>query len=330
VVKAAYWEPIGDGRVRCGLCPQSCVIPEGGHGICLGRVNRGGELQADSFGRCISIAMDPVEKKPLYHVCPGREILSVAPNGCNLRCDFCQNWTIAHEPARTSPLPPSELVRIATDAGSFGIAYTYTEPLVWFEYLLEAGALAREKGLMNVLVTNGVVNEAPLKELLPLVGAMNVDLKSMREEFYREYCHADGLDAVKRTIRLAAEACHVEITNLVIPGLNDSEDEMRALVRFIADVDVRIPLHFTRYFPQHKMTLPATPLSTLGRAVDIAGEKLYYVYLGNVGHEERADTRCPVCDNLLVRRTGYAAALVGLAGHNCARCGRAADIVWCA
>ena len=327
---AVHWEPMDDGRVRCTLCPQSCVIPEGGHGICLGRVNRRGELHADSYGRCVSIAVDPIEKKPLYHVCPGQEILSVAANGCNLRCDFCQNWTIAHEPARTSALSASELVRIATEAGSFGIAYTYTEPLVWFEFLLEAGALARDKGLMNVLVTNGIVNEEPLRQLLPLIGAMNIDLKSMREDFYRTYCHVDGLEAVTRTIRLAAAACHVEVTNLLIPGLNDSDDEMRALVRFIADVDVRIPLHFTRYFPQHKMSIPATPLSTLGRAVDIAGEKLHYVYLGNAGPRERADTRCPVCANLLVRRTGYEAALIGLAGHHCARCGRVADIVWCA
>ncbi len=330
MAKAAYWESIGDGRVRCGLCPQSCVIPEGGHGICLGRVNRGGELEAENFGRCVSIAMDPVEKKPLYHVCPGRQVLSVAANGCNLRCDFCQNWTIAQEPARTSLVPPSELVRIATEAGSFGIAYTYTEPLVWFEYLLEAGALAREKGLMNILVTNGMINEDPLRQLLPLVGAMNIDLKSMRGEFYREYCHGDGLDAVMRTIRLAAAATHVEVTNLLIPGLNDSEDEIRALVGFIADVDVRIPLHFTRYHPQHKMTVPATPLPTLGRAADIAAEKLYYVYLGNAGQHERSDTRCPVCSNLLVRRAGFEAALVGLSGHHCARCGRVADIVWSA
>ncbi|MBM3307985.1 MAG: AmmeMemoRadiSam system radical SAM enzyme [Candidatus Eisenbacteria bacterium] len=329
MAEAAHWEPAGEGRAHCLLCPQSCVIPEGGHGICLGRVNRGGALQADNFGRCVSLAMDPIEKKPLYHVCPGREILSVACNGCNLRCDFCQNWTISQEPARTSPLPAFELVRIAVESGSFGIAYTYTEPLVWFEYILEAGALAHERGLKNVLVTNGVINERPLRELLPLVDAMNVDLKSMRPGFYREHCRVDGLESVLRTIRIAAEACHVEVTNLLIPGLNDSPDETRELARFVAGVDVRIPLHFSRYFPQHRMTVPATPLSTLTRAADIAAEKLYYVYLGNTGRQERSHTHCPVCGNLLVRRTGHQTSIVGLSGRNCRRCGRAADIVWC-
>jgi pyruvate formate lyase activating enzyme len=329
MAEALYWEPTGDGSVRCALCPRSCLIPEGGHGVCLGRVNRAGRLFADGFGRCVSIAMDPVEKKPLYHVCPGRDVLSVACNGCNLRCDFCQNWTIAQEPARTSAVRPAELVRIAAESGSFGIAYTYTEPLVWYEFLLETGAAAAEKGLMNILVTNGVVNEEPLRRLLPLVGAMNVDLKSMRPEFYQEHCHADALEAVKRTIRITAASCHVEVTNLLIPGLNDSEEETRELVDFVASVDVRIPLHFSRYFPQHRMTLLATPLPTLIRAADIAAETLYYVYLGNAGGAGRADTACPVCGNLLVRRGGYEASVIGIADGACLRCGRKADFLWC-
>ena len=330
MAEARHWRAEEGGRVRCELCPQNCAIPEGGHGICLGRVNRGGVLCAENFARCVSVAVDPIEKKPLYHVCPGAGILSVACNGCNLRCDHCQNWEIAQEPARTSPLPASELVRIALESRSFGIAYTYTEPLVWFEYLLEAGALARERGLKNVLVTNGVVNEGPLRELLPLVDAMNVDLKSMRSEFYREHCHAaGGLEAAKRTVRVAAPVCHVEVTNLLIPGLNDSDAETRELVDFIADVDVRMPLHFTRYFPHHRMTIPPTPVATVARAADIAREKLYYVYVGNVDMHDGSDTKCPACGNVLVRRRGGDVAVTGVREHACARCGREADFLWC-
>ncbi len=326
---AKYWRGLSDGRVACELCPQACVIPEGGHGVCLGRANRGGILRADTFGQTVSVAMDPIEKKPLYHVCPGLSVLSIACNACNLRCDFCQNWSISQMRAQTTPLPPAELVKLALESRSFGVAYTYTEPLVWFEYLLQAGALVRESGLKNILVTNGILNEAPLRELLPLVDAMNIDLKSMRESFYRDYCHIEGAAAVKRTIRLAAEACFVEVTNLVIPGLNDSDEELRELVAFVADVNPAIPLHFSRYFPTHKMSIPPTPVSTLVRAKEIAQERLQYVYLGNVQIEDDENTYCPDDGHLLVRRTGYRAEVVGIDGGCCSGCGRPADFLWC-
>jgi len=329
VTEAKYWTRLSDGRIACELCPQACVIPEGGHGICLGRSNRDGVLTAENFGQTVSVAMDPIEKKPLYHVCPGRSVLSIACNGCNLRCDFCQNWSISQMKAQTTPLPPAELVKLASESRSFGVAYTYTEPLVWFEYLLQAGALVKEGGLKNILVTNGVLNEAPLRELLPLVDAMNIDLKSMRESFYRDYCHIDGAAAVKRTIRTAAETCFVEVTNLIIPGLNDSDEDLRELVAFVADVSPSIPLHFSRYFPTHKMNIPATPVSTLLRAREIARERLQYVYLGNVRLDDDANTYCPDDGHLLVRRTGYRTEVVGIEDGCCSGCGRPADFLWC-
>ena len=326
---AKYWNKLDDGRIACELCPQACIIQAGGHGVCLGRVNRDGVLKAANFGQCVSVAMDPIEKKPLYHVCPGRSVLSIACNGCNLRCDFCQNWSISQRKAQTTPLPPAELAKMATESGSFGVAYTYTEPLVWFEYLLQAGALVRESGLKNILVTNGVLNEAPLRELLPLVDAMNIDLKSMAPSFYRDHCHIDGAEAVQRTISLAAEACFVEVTNLIIPGLNDSDEDLRGLVEFVADVDPSIPLHFSRYFPTYKMDAPPTPVETLTRAREIALEKLQYVYLGNVSLEDDANTYCPDDKHLLVRRTGYSSEVVGVEDGHCAGCGRPADFLWC-
>ncbi len=326
---AKYWRRLSDGRIACELCPQACVIPEGGHGVCLGRSNRDGILRAENFGQTVSVAMDPIEKKPLYHVCPGLSVLSIACNACNLRCDFCQNWSISQMRAQTTPLPPAELVKLALESRSFGVAYTYTEPLVWFEYLVQAGTLVRESGLKNILVTNGILNEAPLRELLPLIDAMNIDLKSMRESFYRDYCHIDGAAAVKRTIRLAAEACFVEVTNLIIPGLNDSDEDLRELTSFVADVNPLIPLHFSRYFPTYKMDIPATPVSTLVRAKEIAQERLQYVYLGNVQPTDDANTYCPDDGHLLVRRTGYRAEVVGIDGGCCSGCGRPADFLWC-
>ncbi len=326
---AKYWKKLEDGRIACELCPQACVIPEGGHGVCLGRSNRDGVLKAENFGQTVSVAMDPIEKKPLYHVCPGLPVLSIACNGCNLRCDFCQNWSISQMKAQTTPLPPVELVKLALESRSFGVAYTYTEPLVWFEYLVQAGALVRESGLKNILVTNGVLNEAPLRELLPLIDAMNVDLKSMKESFYRDHCHSKGAEAAKRTIRLAAEACFVEVTNLIIPGLNDSDEDLRELTAFVADVNPSIPLHFSRYFPTYKMDIPATPVSTLVRAKEIARERLQYVYLGNVQLTDDANTYCPDDGHLLVRRTGYSAEVVGIENGCCSGCGRPADFLWC-
>ena len=329
MVEAKHWKTLDDGRVACELCPHRCTISDGGHGICRARVNRGGTLYAENFGQCVSVALDPIEKKPLYHVCPGKSVLSIACNSCNFDCDFCQNWTISQEPARTAAVSPEELVNIAAEGGSFGIAYTYTEPLVWFEYLLEAGTLAREKGLMNILVTNGAINPDPLKELLPLVGAMNVDLKSMRPDFYTTYCHIDALDAVKHTIAEAAGTCHVEVTNLVIPTLNDSDEDFRDLVGFIAGIRRTIPLHFSRYFPAYKMKIEPTPVATLERAAEIAREELDYVYLGNVGLGQDADTVCPQCGNVLVRRAGYLGDVVGVRDGACSNCGRPADFVWC-
>jgi len=329
LIEARYWDALEGDRVQCRLCPQLCTIPNGGRGLCLGRVNREGTLYARSFGECVSVSMDPVEKKPLYHVCPGKQILSIATYGCNLSCEFCQNWTISQTEASTEFLSPERIVSLARKNGSFGIAYTYTEPIIWYEYLLATGDMAHATGLKNVLVTNGIINEEPLKELLPFVDAMNVDLKSMRPEFYRELCHVDGLEAVQRTIRTAHEESFVEVTCLLIAGKNDSEDELREFVDFIASVSPSIPVHFSRYFPNYKMDGPPTPMESLERAERIAREKLNYVYLGNIGLDVDSNTYCPDDGHLLVRRTGYSTEVVGVRDGRCEQCGREADFLWC-
>ena len=310
------------------------MIAEGKSGLCLGRKNVGGKLVAASYGEVVSIAVDPIEKKPLYHFLPGSEILSVATYGCNLRCPFCQNAEISQQVTGSRHVEPDELLALAKRHGTPSIAYTYNEPCIWFEYLMDAGKLMHEAGIKNVLVTNGMLNPEPLAELLPLISAMNIDLKSIRPGFYREYVKGD-LETVLHAIRTAAKACHVELTNLLIPGRNDSESEIRELVDFVAGLGRETVLHFSRYFPRHRASEPSTPAETLARAAALAREKLDYVYLGNVGFGDSPhsgtvpdrDTFCPKCRSRLVERSGYCGRVVGIKNGKCSNCGRKADFI---
>jgi pyruvate formate lyase activating enzyme len=282
---AMYFEKLEDKGVLCTLCPHSCRINPGRRGICGVRENVDGLLLPNSYGQITSIALDPIEKKPLARFHPGSMILSVGSYGCNFKCSFCQNHGISMNRPETIYLTPEALVEKALSLiprGNIGIAYTYNEPLISFEYVYETSRQAREKGLRNVLVTNGYINEAPLQALLPFIDAMNIDLKSFRDEFYQKLC--GGLTAlVKRTIALASEACHVEITTLIIPGLNDSTREMDELSKWISELDESIPLHISRFFPRHRMLdREATPVDTILMLRDVASRHLRYVYTGNV------------------------------------------------
>ncbi|MFH0778051.1 MAG: AmmeMemoRadiSam system radical SAM enzyme [Candidatus Eisenbacteria bacterium] len=324
---ARYWSEAESGKVRCELCPHHCVLSDGQAGICMGRVNSQGRLYARNYGQIVSAAVDPVEKKPLYHFRPGSLILSVGPNGCNFRCPYCQNWEISQTESSTSFLSPEELVKTGRRGNSIGISYTYSEPLIWYEYVLDSSKLAREAGLVNVLVTNGYVEEAPLRELLRFVDALNVDVKSIDDAFYKRFCKA-SLAPVLRTCRIAKEHCHVEITNLVIPGENDGEEEIGKLVNWVAsELGKETPLHFSRYFPQHKMATGSTPESTLQRALEIGKKELYYCYLGNVHSKNGSDTNCPSCGSTLVERLGYSVRVRNIKAGKCASCGREADFV---
>jgi pyruvate formate lyase activating enzyme len=315
---AAYWHPEGD-AVRCELCPHRCRIADGKRGICRVRENRGGTLFAATYGKVSAANMDPVEKKPLFHFHPGREILSIGSVGCNFRCGFCQNWHLVLGEASLSPAGIPELVRAASRSGSVGIAYTYNEPLIWFEFVRDCAREVRKAGMANVLVTNGYVSPEPLAELLPLVDAMNIDLKSMDPGFYRKVC-GGTLEPVLDTIRAASRTVHVEITALLVTGENDSDEAIRRLVDFVSDTDPEIPLHFSRYFPQYRYTAPPTPPGRLEAACRIGREKLSYVYVGNYHLEGSEDTRCPRCGATVVRRIGYRTSPVGLAGNRCASC----------
>ena len=325
--EALFYERLEGEKVHCLLCPQDCVIASGKKGFCQVRVNRDGVLYSEVYNRAMAESMDPIEKKPLYHFHPGSAIYSLGTRGCNQSCDFCQNWHMLQPDARTGEITARQAVEAALAGRSVGIAYTYNEPTIWYEFVLECSRLAREKGLANVLVTNGSINPQPFSELAPFIDAMNIDVKSMDPGFYRKICKSK-LEPVLATCQAAKGAgIHVEITNLIIPTLNDSDELFGRLADFVAALGPEVPLHFSAYFPSYKMTIDPTPLSALLRAREIARGKLYYVYLGNVAVSDGSDTHCPQCDNLLISRRGYRTSLRGIRDGACDRCGRKADVV---
>lgn len=280
--EALYWDSEAKAKTHCRLCPHECTILNGLTGICGVRKNVDGKLYSLVYGESTSVALDPIEKKPLYHYHPGEYILSLGTKGCNFKCPYCQNWSISQDPgARTEKITPAWVVAKAKECKSFGIAYTYNEPFIWYEFVLDTAKLAKKNDLENVLVTNGYVNPAPLDEMLPYIGAMNIDLKSADPEFYVKYCKAT-LEPVLNTIKRSAKACHVELTNLIVTGLNDSDSDFNRLTDWIhSNVGPDVPLHLSRYFPCYKMDAPATSRDRLESAFSIAKKKLKNVYLGN-------------------------------------------------
>ena len=331
--EAMFWEPGDEQRTFCRLCPKLCNIREGKTGFCRVRENRSRILYATNYGEVTSYGVDPMEKKPLYHFHPGSTIFSLGTMGCNLRCGFCQNWQIAHRDAPTVYFSPAQAVAAAlhynregSGSSCVGIAYTYSEPFMWYEYVLDTSRLAREAGLVNVLITNGYVNEEPLLELLPFIDALNIDVKAFTDRFYRETC-LGKLEPVLRTVELAHTRCHVELTTLLVTGLNDEPEEIKGLVDWVAGLDPDIPLHISRYFPNYQLDLPPTPLASLSRARDIARDKLAYVYIGNAPQLNSATTRCPQCGEVVINRSGYRVELGGLEQEKCKACGHPIKVV---
>jgi len=325
--EALYYEKLADGRVRCGLCPHACTIRPGAAGLCRQRENVDGTLISRIYARATSVAMDPIEKKPLYHFHPGRAILSLGTNGCNFACLNCQNWSISQEDAPTQGLEPEAAVQLAAESDSFGIAYTYNEPLIWYEYVLDTSKLAHERGLKNVLVTNGFIRPEPLRELLPFIDALNIDLKSIRESFYKEICRG-RLGPVLETAEAAKRAAHVEVTNLIIPTHNDSDEDLTGLADWIREhLGADTPTHLSAYTPRYRLNAPPTPLSTLERGYAIFSERLDHVYLGNVPGGKGSDTHCVRCGAALIRRRSYHAQVVGLDGRACKACGEELNVV---
>ncbi len=319
--EATYYEVLNNGRVRCTLCPHNCVIGEGKLGICGTRTTESGKLYTKIYGEVSALAMDPIEKKPLYHFYPGTSILSIGTVGCSFKCQFCQNYHISMNPDYpTDYYSPETIVEMALERNSIGVAYTYSEPLIWYEYIYDLSVLAREHGLKNVFVTNGYINQEPLLELLKYADAFNVDLKSFNNEFYRKIV-GGKLEPVKETIREISrwENIMLEVTTLIIPGYNDSDEEIDRLTDFLASLSPDIPYHLSAYFPMYKFTAPPTPVEKLEHLKKLAEKKLNYVYLGNVSGP--SNTYCPRCGALLIERYGYFVKKVNLKDGKCVKCG---------
>lgn len=303
--KVMFFENKED-KLQCRVCPHNCILKEGQYGVCKVRKNKDSEIVAINYGEVTSIAVDPIEKKPLYHFKPGKNILSIGTFGCNMTCSFCQNYSISQHKPQTQYLSIDKLIELIDPIeNNVGIAFTYNEPFMWYEYIYEAVRIIKEynKETSVILVTNGYINEEPLKKILPYIDAMNIDLKSFNEGYYNQLCGAK-LEPVLKTIELSAKQCHVEITTLVVEGENDSDEEIEQIAKFISNIDKNIPLHLSRYFPRYKMGNPPTEINKIIKGMEVAKKYLNYVYVGNVSGVNN-NTYCHECAELLISRDIY-------------------------
>jgi len=330
--EAMFCTPLDKSAVKCGLCSQLCIIQDGKRGICGVRVNESGRLYTLVYGKAAATGLDPVEKKPLFHFYPGTSTYSISTVGCNFRCKNCQNHEISQMPKNFGPVlgeffPPEEVVSAAKRYHCQSIAYTYTEPTVFFEYAYETAHLASKEGIKNIFVTNGYITEEALRTIKPYLDAANIDLKSFSDEFYRENCGA-RLQPILDNIKLHKElGIWIEITTLVIPGLNDSENGLRKVARFIKNVDEEIPWHVSQFHPMYMLLdIPSTPASTLRMARRVGLEEgLRYVYEGNVPGEEGENTCCYKCKETLIHRYGFEILENRIKDSKCPKCGAEID-----
>ena len=329
--EAMLYKKTEDSKVSCFLCSHHCLISDGKFGICGVRENRNGVLYTHAYGKLIARNIDPIEKKPLYHFLPGSRSFSVATIGCNFQCGFCQNWQISQATeAKTLGLTPKEVspeevVNQAKESGTESISYTYTEPTIFFEYAYEISQLAKEDGLFNVFVTNGYMTKEAIQTIHPFLDAANVDLKSFRDDYYRKVCKGT-LTPVLKSIELMKKLnVWVEVTTLVVPGENDSEEELMKIANFLAGLDISIPWHISRFYPQYKMEdREGTPMEILNQAYDIGKSAgLRYVYLGNVGKGN--NTYCYQCHRLLIERHGFSIEGYQIREGRCPQCGSPID-----
>ena len=312
--------------LECNLCPHNCKIRDGKSGRCGVRRNNQGELDLSLYGAISSVAHDPIEKKPLYHFYPGRSILSLGFFGCNFHCPFCQNHSISQHTDRLGEsITPADAASMAMKHDSLGIAYTYSEPIVHFEFIRDTAKEVRKRGLKNVLVSNGYISPEPGLELLDLIDAANIDLKSMSDDFYRSEL-GGSLDPVLEFINLASTRTHLEVTTLIVTDINDSESEIASLASTLAEINPAIPLHLSCYYPNYKYRAEPTAPERVFRLAEIAREHLHYVYPGNVGSAP-VNTTCNSCGTVLIERHGYRVNTKGINAGKCANCASPVDIV---
>jgi len=324
--EAMWYRKLAGGDVQCQLCPNNCIISEGERGICGVRINIGGKLRATTYGKPVSINIDPIEKKPFFHYLPGATAFSVATVGCNLRCIFCQNWTISQalpENTQHANLEPQELVELAKKNKCETIAFTYSEPVVFYEYMYETAKLARQAGIRTLWKTGAYINPEPVRELCKYIDAANIDIKGFNDDFYLEYCHGH-LQPVLEATKIAKQSIWVELTYLIIPGGNDNPQDIKAFCQWVKEnLGDNTPVHFTRFSPNYKLQdRPPTPYETLKKAYDIGKSVgLKYVYIGNLPGNPYENTYCPVCNRLLIKRKGFLVEENHIKNGRCEYCG---------
>jgi len=332
--EARYYQKLGGSAVQCKLCPRECVVAPGNRGYCRVRENRGGTYYSLSHSRIVAAHIDPIEKKPFFHFLPGSLAFSVATPGCNVNCKFCQNWEISQprpEELRSVHVPPKELAERAKASGCPLLAYTYTEPVVFNEYVVDAAEAGHAVGLRSGVVSNGFIQQEPLKRLCQNVDAIKTDVKAFSEKYYREVVRGELKPVLDTVVTVRKHGRWSEIVYLVVPTLNDSDAEFRGLARWIkSEVGADIPVHFTRFHPLYLLTnLPPTPVETLERAKAVAdAEGLQYVYIGNVPGHPGENTYCPKCRRLLIERAGFTIRQLHVRKGQCEYCHQAIPGVW--
>ncbi len=332
--EARFYHRLDDKLVECKLCPRECVVPPGERGFCRVRENRGGTYYTLVYSRVAAAHIDPIEKKPFFHFLPGTTAYSVASGGCNVHCKFCQNWQISQvrpEELNANYLSPTQIAAEAHDNNCPSIAYTYSEPIVFYEYVMDAAQAGHRQGVRSVMVSNGFIQEEPLRDLCGQLDALKIDLKSFSETYYRDVVRGDLKPVLKSIATARRYVKWLEIVYLVVPTLNDSDTEFRNMARWMkAEIGPDVPVHFTRFYPLYLLkNLPPTPIETLERAKAIAdSEGLQYAYIGNVPGHKAENTYCPRCHQLLIERTGYTIRVMNLSKGKCKKCGLTIPGVW--
>ena len=330
--EARWWKSIGDKKIECTLCPRNCKLKDGQNGFCFVRQNISGVLQSLAYSSPIAVHTDPIEKKPLYHFLPGSEIFSLGTVGCNLGCKFCQNWDISKariDQKSVRHFTPEDIVKAALNYDCKGIAFTYNEPTIFGEYVIDISKLAHKSGLKTVMVTNGYITKEAIKDIYPFIDAANIDLKAFTEEFYSKYCQAHLQPILDAIIEIKKMGTWIELTTLVIPDLNDSSEEIKSLIDWVLNnLGSDVPLHFSAFHPSYKMIyIKRTPKSTLDRARKLALDAgIHYVYEGNVMTNVEGNTYCPECGRLLIERQWFTVVHNSLVDGKCV-CGATIFIV---
>lgn len=332
--EALFYQKLDNKNLQCQLCPRNCAVVPGKRGFCGIRENTNGVLYTLSYAKPVAIHIDPIEKKPFFHFLPGSKAFSIATAGCNLRCKFCQNWEISQklpEEVDFTYVTPQELVRKTKESNTSVIAYTYTEPTIFYEYMIEVAKLAKVEGIRNVMHSSGYINEKPLRQLCKYLDAANIDLKGFSDEYYAKMAEG-SLEPVLKTLKiLKDEGVHLEITNLLLPGYNDDEKTIAAMCAWIKDnLGVSVPIHFSRFYPMYKLSaLNPTPVETLEKAKLIALKTgLKFVYIGNVPGHEGENTYCPQCKKMLIERKGYFVLKNEIVDGRCKYCGEKIEGIW--